>query len=50
MMGNVPGARNADDSYMSVLVSAVTTEAQARQEAVRKPLRLPYTVKNTVVD
>ena len=50
VVGNVPGARNPDDSDMSVMVGAVTTRAQARQEAVRKPLRVPDAVKHTGVD
>ena len=48
-MGNVPGARNSDDPDMSVMVSAVTNRAQTRQEAVRKPLRVPDAVKHTGV-
>ena len=47
---NVPGARNADDPDMSVMVGAVTTRAQARQEAARKPLRVRDAVKHTGVD
>ena len=50
VVGNVPGARNPDDPDMSVMVSAVTTRAQARQEAVQKPLRVPDAVKHTGVD
>ena len=50
MVGSVPGARNADDPDMSVMVSAVTTRALERQEAVRKPLRVPDSVKHTGVD
>ena len=50
VVGNVPGARNPDDPNMSVMVGAVTTRAQARQEAVRKPLRVPDAVKHTGVD
>ena len=50
VVGNVPGARNPDDPDMSVIVSAVTTRAQARQEAVQKPLRVPDAVKHTGVD
>ena len=45
-----PGARNPDDPDMSVMVSAVMTRAQARQDAVRKPLRVPDAVKHTGVD
>ena len=50
VVGNVPGARNPDDPDMSVMVSTVTTRAQARQEAVRKPMRVPDAVKHTGVD
>ena len=47
---NVPGARNPDDPDMSVMVGAVTTRAQARQEAVRKPRRVPHAGKHAGVD
>ena len=50
MVGNVPGARNPDDPDMSVMVGAVTTRAQARQEVVRKPLRVPDAGKHAGVD
>ena len=50
VVGNVPGARNPDDPNISVMVGAVTTRAQARQEAERKPLRVPDDVKHTGVD
>ena len=50
VVGNVPGARNADDPDMSVMVDVVTTRAQARQEAVLKPLRVPDAGKYTGVD
>ena len=50
VVGHIPGARNPDDPDMSVMVSAVTTRGQARQEAVRKPLRVPDAVKHTGVD
>ena len=50
VVGNVPDSRNADDPHMSAMVGAVTTRAQARQEAVRKPLRVPDVVKHTGVD
>ena len=50
VVGNVPGARNPDDLDMSVLVGAVTTRAQARQEAVRVPLRVPDAGKHAGVD
>ena len=49
-MGNILGERNPDDLDMSVMVSAVTTRAQARQEAVRKLLRAPDAMKHTGVD
>ena len=49
VVGNVPGARNPDDPDMSVMVGAVTTRTQAKQEAVRKPLRVPDAVKYTGV-
>ena len=44
VVGNLPGARNPDDPDMSVMVGAVTTRAQARQEAVQQPLRVPNAV------
>ena len=47
---NVPGARNPDDPDMSVMVSAVTIRAQARQEVVRKPLRVPDAGNHAGVD
>ena len=50
VVGNVPGARNQDDPDMSVLVGAVTTRAEGRQEVMRKPLRVPDAVKHTGVD
>ena len=50
MVGKVPGATNPDNPDMSVMVGAVTTRAQARQEAVRKPLRVPDALKHTGVD
>ena len=50
VVGNVPGARNPDDPDMPVMVGAVTTRAQARQEAVRKQLRVPNAVTHTGVD
>ena len=50
VVGNVPAARNPDDPDMSVMVGAVMTRAQARQEAVRKWLRVPDAVKHTGVD
>ena len=50
VVGNVPGARNLDDPDMSVKVGAVSTRAHARQEVVRKPLRVPDAGKHTGVD
>ena len=50
VVGNVPGARNQEDSDISVMVVAVRTRAQARQEAVWKPLRVPGAVKHTGMD
>ena len=50
VVGNVPGARSPDDLDMSVMVGVVTTRAQARQEAVRKLLRVPDAVKHTGVN
>ena len=50
VVGSVPGARNPDDPDMFVIVGAVTTRSQARQEAVRKPLRVPDAVRHTGVD
>ena len=50
VLKNVLGARNPDDPDMSVMVSAMMSRAQARQEAVRKLLRVPDAVKHTGVD
>ena len=50
VVGNVPGAMNPEDPDMSVRVSAVTTRAPERQEAGRKPLRVPDAMKHTGVD
>ena len=50
VVGNVSGARNPGDPNMSVMVSAVMTWPQTRQEAVRKPLKVPDAVKHTGVD
>ena len=50
VVGNVPGARNPDDPDMSVMVGAVTSRAQARQEVVRKPLRVPDAGKHAGVN
>ena len=50
VVGNVPGARNPDDPDMTIMVGAVTTRAQARQEVRHKPLTVPDTPKHTGVD
>ena len=50
VVGNVPDARSTEDRYMSVMVGDVTTRVQARQEAVRKPLKVPDAVKHIGVD
>ena len=50
VVGNVPGTRNPDDPDMSVMVGAATTRAQARQDAVRKLLRVPDALKHMGVD
>ena len=50
VVGNVPGARNPDDPDMSVTVGTVTTRAQARQEVVQKPLKVPDAGKHAGVD
>ncbi|GFO06576.1 hypothetical protein PoB_003308100 [Plakobranchus ocellatus] len=41
IVGNVEGARSPEDPDMSVMVGAATTRAQAKREAVTKPLRVP---------
>ncbi|GFO24783.1 LOW QUALITY PROTEIN: gypsy retrotransposon integrase-like protein 1 [Plakobranchus ocellatus] len=41
IVGNVEGARSPEDPDMSVMVGAATTRAQAKREAVTKPLRRP---------
>ncbi|GFO34008.1 Zinc finger protein [Plakobranchus ocellatus] len=41
IVGNVEGARSPEDPDMSVRVGAATTRAQAKREAVTKPLRVP---------
>ena len=50
VVGNVPGARNPDDPDMSVMVGAVTANAQARQEVVRKTFRVADAGKHAGVD
>ena len=49
VVGNVPSARNPDDSDMTAMVGAVT-RAQARPEVRHKPLTVPDTPKHTGVD
>ncbi|GFS22004.1 reverse transcriptase [Elysia marginata] len=39
--GNVDGARSPEDPDMSVMVGAAMTRAQAKRDAVTKPLRVP---------
>ncbi|GFN80202.1 hypothetical protein PoB_000670800 [Plakobranchus ocellatus] len=41
IVGNLEGARSPEDSDMSMVVGAATTRAQAKREAVIKPLRVP---------
>ncbi|GFO32918.1 hypothetical protein PoB_005942300 [Plakobranchus ocellatus] len=41
IIGNVEGARSPEDPDMSMVVGAATTRAQAKREAVTKPLRVP---------
>ncbi|GFO32682.1 hypothetical protein PoB_005918700 [Plakobranchus ocellatus] len=41
IVGNVEGARSLEDPDMSVMVGAAMTRAQAKREAVTKPLRVP---------
>ncbi|KAK3791639.1 hypothetical protein RRG08_058021 [Elysia crispata] len=50
VVGNVPGARNPDDTDTTAVVGAVTTRAQARQEVRHRPLTVPDTPKHTGVD
>ncbi|GFS20811.1 reverse transcriptase [Elysia marginata] len=41
IVGNMDGARSPEDPDMSVMVGAATTRAQAKRDAVTKPLRVP---------
>ncbi|GFO24247.1 hypothetical protein PoB_005075200 [Plakobranchus ocellatus] len=41
IIGNVEGARSPEDPDMFMVVGAATTRAQAKREAVTKPLRVP---------
>ncbi|GFN80205.1 hypothetical protein PoB_000671100 [Plakobranchus ocellatus] len=41
IVGNLEGARSPEDPDMSMVVGAATTRAQAKREAVIKPLRVP---------
>ncbi|GFO45341.1 gypsy retrotransposon integrase-like protein 1 [Plakobranchus ocellatus] len=50
MVGNVEGARSPEDPDMSVMVGAATTRAQAKREAVTKPLRVPDIERHVGVD
>ncbi|GFN96820.1 gypsy retrotransposon integrase-like protein 1 [Plakobranchus ocellatus] len=49
-VGNVEGARSPEDPNMSVMVGAATTRAQAKREAVTKPLRVPDIERQVGVD
>ncbi|GFO42294.1 hypothetical protein PoB_006879900 [Plakobranchus ocellatus] len=50
IVGNVEGARSPEDPDMSVMVGAATTRAQAKREAVTKPLRVPDIERHVGVD
>ncbi|GFN85697.1 hypothetical protein PoB_001220300 [Plakobranchus ocellatus] len=50
IVGNVEGARSPEDPGMSVMVGAATTRAQAKREAVTKPLRVPDIERHVGVD
>ncbi|GFO34864.1 gypsy retrotransposon integrase-like protein 1 [Plakobranchus ocellatus] len=50
IVGNVEGARSPEDPYMSVMVAAATTRAQAKREAVTKPLWVPDIERHAGVD
>ncbi|GFN88914.1 gypsy retrotransposon integrase-like protein 1 [Plakobranchus ocellatus] len=50
IVGNVEGAKSPEDPDMSVMVSTATTRAQAKREAVTKPLRVPDIERHVGVD
>ncbi|GFO19444.1 Pol polyprotein [Plakobranchus ocellatus] len=50
IVGNVEGARSPEDPDMSLMVGASTTRAQAKREAVTKPLRVPDIERHVGVD
>ncbi|GFN79109.1 Zinc finger protein [Plakobranchus ocellatus] len=50
IVGNVEGARSPEDPGMSVMVGAATTTAQAKREAIIKPLRVPDIERHVGVD
>ncbi|GFO26819.1 gypsy retrotransposon integrase-like protein 1 [Plakobranchus ocellatus] len=50
IVGNVEGARSPENPDISVMVGAVTTRAQARCEAVTKPLRVPDIERHIEID
>ncbi|GFO14924.1 gypsy retrotransposon integrase-like protein 1 [Plakobranchus ocellatus] len=50
IVGNVEEARSPEDPDMSMVVGAATTRAQAKREAVTKPLRVPDTDGHVGVD
>ncbi|GFR76631.1 zinc finger protein [Elysia marginata] len=50
IVGNVDGARSPEDPDMSVMVSAATNRAQAKRDAVTKPLRVPDMERHGGVD
>ncbi|GFS01795.1 Gypsy retrotransposon integrase-like protein 1 [Elysia marginata] len=47
---NVDGARSPENPDMSVMVGAATTRAQAKRDAVKKPLRVPDMERHGRVD
>ncbi|GFR79434.1 hypothetical protein ElyMa_000556300 [Elysia marginata] len=50
IVGNVDGARSPEDPDMSVMVGVATTRAQAKRDAVTKPLRVPNIERHRGVD